>query len=65
MNIQETFSHAWKSVPAASKLIFYEKKKLKILAKRKQIKGYMRMDREELIGKLRSIVVESDFPIRE
>jgi fructose-1,6-bisphosphatase len=62
---QQSFNYAWRSVPASAKLVFYEKKKLKILAKRKNIRGYYKMETDELIKVLRPVVVDSDFPIKD
>lgn len=63
---QALFVQKWKTTTPDEKLDFYKDvKKLKLLCKRKGIRGYSKCDRNTLIGMLKGRVDESDFPIRE
>ena len=57
------FSNNWKSSTPKEKLNFYGIEKLKILAKYKNIKGYSKHKKNELIKILSDLVNNDDFPI--
>ena len=58
------FNNKWKTATLQEKLNMYGIKKLKILAKNKNLKGYSKYTKAELINRLEPLVNESDFPIK-
>jgi len=58
------FKKKWNTSEPHEKLNFYGIQKLKILAKQKEIKGYSKYKKPELIKVLRPLVNENDFPIK-
>jgi len=61
---QYKFSNKWKSSTASDKLSFYGTKKLMKLARKKELKGRSKMNKEELILSLKPLVDDLDFPIK-
>ena len=61
---KEKFYKKWSSSTSSEKLGFYGIKKLKILAKKKNIKGFSKYNKQELIELLTPIVNDNDFPIQ-
>ena len=58
------FKHAWKTSSPQEKLNLYGTEKLKILAKKKGLRGYSKYKKNELVQTLAPLVSESDFPIK-
>jgi hypothetical protein len=58
------FNNKWNNTTAQEKLNFYGTTKLKILAKNKNIKGYSKYKKDELINILSPLVNKNDFPIK-
>ena len=58
------FIDKWKNTTPKEKLNLYGIEKLKILAKQKEIKGYSKYRKHDLICILSPLVSENDFPIR-
>ncbi len=58
------FNNRWSSSSAQEKLNFYGIEKLRILAKRKNIKGYSKLKKNELVITLSQMVNKDDFPIK-
>lgn len=58
------FNRAWKTSKPHEKLHLYGIVKLKLLSKNKKLKGYSKLNKEELIDALTPLVNESDFPIK-
>lgn len=58
------FNKKWKTSTAQEKLILYGIEKLKILSKNKNIKGYTKLKKQELIDVLLPLVNNNDFPIK-
>ena len=61
---KEKFNNNWKKSTPANKLNMYGIKKLKILAKNKEIKSFQNIKKMELINILGPLVNEKDFPIK-
>jgi len=61
---KEDFNIKWKLSTSQEKLQLYGIVKLKTLAKNKNIKGYSKYTKKELIEQLSSLVNEKDFPIK-
>ena len=57
------FNDTWKTTTPQEKLDLYGIVKLKILAKNKNVKGYSKYTKRELINTLSPLVNENDFPI--
>ena len=66
INIQnkDKFNNKWYSSTPHEKLNLYGIIKLKILAKNKNIKGYSKYTKKELVEQLIPLVNENDFPIK-
>ena len=58
------FNNKWKNTTPQEKLHLYGSEKLKLLARNKNIKGYSKYKKHELIHILSPLVKESDFPIK-
>ena len=58
------FNNKWKTATPQEKLYMYGIIKLKKLAKTKNLKGYSKYKKDELINKLKPLVNERDFPIK-
>lgn len=58
------FNNKWKTTTPQEKLNMYGIIKLKILAKNKNLKGYSKYKKGELINRLKPLVNERDFPIK-
>jgi hypothetical protein len=58
------FNNVWKTKTPQEKLKLYGSEKLKILAKKKNIKGYSKYNKDELFTVLAELVDENDFPIK-
>jgi len=61
---QLEFNQKWSRSTPAEKLSFYGKRKLLILAEKKQLQKYKSYNKAKLLEVLSPIVVESDFPIK-
>lgn len=61
---QKQFTQDWKTSTPQEKLNLYGTNKLKILAKNKKIKGYSKLNKNDLINILSQFVNENDFPIK-
>ncbi len=57
------FKREWSGASPRGKLEFYGVAKLRLLARRKALKGHWKLDREGLISALAPLVRDSDFPI--
>jgi hypothetical protein len=60
----ENFNNNWNKSTPAEKLNMYGIKKLQILAKNKEIKGFSKYNKMDLINILQPFVNEKDFPIK-
>jgi hypothetical protein len=58
------FNNKWNKTSPQEKLNIHGIIKLKKLAKNKNLKGYSKYKKSELINKLKPLVIESDFPIK-
>ena len=58
------FNNKWKTTTPQEKLNMYGIIKLKILAKNKNLKGYSKYTKDELINRLKPLVNGRDFPIK-
>lgn len=63
-HLKEEFNNKWKSSTPQEKLQLYGITKLKILANKKDLKGFSKYKKEELINILSPLVIESDFPVK-
>lgn len=61
---KQEFNNNWKKSSLEEKLNFYGIEKLKKLAKNKNIKGFSKLNKQELKEKLCPIINDKDFPIK-
>jgi hypothetical protein len=61
---KEKFVKEWQTASPSEKLRFYSKEKLVILCRRKAIKRYSKLSKQQLVELLKDTVTEKDFPIR-
>ena len=61
---KEEFNKKWKTLSIKDKLELYGIKKLRLLAKKKNIKGYSKHNKNDLIKILFPYVGDNDFPIK-
>ena len=58
------FNKEWKTLSIKDKLELHGIKKLRLLSKNKNIKGYSKYNKNELIEMLFPYVCNNDFPIK-
>lgn len=62
---KQGFNRLWKTKTPQEKLEFYGMTKLKVLAKIKNVQGYSKYKKHELITSLSPLVTDDDFPIKK